>query len=95
MKKQKNIYWMDSNGTVTEKARASRFAAYKRWVHWLPTVPWEAFYSAQELADELRVNIMTIYRYIKSGKLKAYKIGKEFRIENTEFESFLNSVSTK
>ena len=34
------------------------------------------FYTAQELAETLRVNIMTIYRYIKAGKLKAYKIGK-------------------
>ncbi len=53
------------------------------------------FYTAQELADKLRVNIMTIYRYIKAGKLKAYKIGKEFRIDKNEFQSFLNKVSTK
>ena len=53
------------------------------------------FYTAQELADKLRVNIMTIYRYIKAGKLKAYKIGKEFRIDKTEFEAFLKRVSTK
>jgi len=53
------------------------------------------FYTAQELADKLRVNIMTIYRYIKAGKLKAYKIGKDFRIEADEFAAFLNSIKTK
>jgi len=53
------------------------------------------FYLAQELADKLQVNVMTIYRYIKAKKLKAYKIGKEFRIDNAEFERFLNSVKTK
>jgi len=53
------------------------------------------FYTTQELADKLRVNIMTIYRYIKVNKLKAYKIGKEFRIEKVEFNKFLNSVKTK
>jgi len=53
------------------------------------------FYTAQELADKLRVNIMTIYRYIKAGKLKAYKIGKEFRIDKKEFNNFLNKVKTK
>lgn len=53
------------------------------------------FYTAQELADKLQVNIMTIYRYIKAKRLKAYKIGKEFRIEKAEFERFLNSVKTK
>lgn len=55
----------------------------------------EEFYTAKELADKLRVNIMTIYRKIKAKQLKAYKIGKEFRIEKKEFQAFLNSVSTK
>jgi len=53
------------------------------------------FYTAKELAEKLRVNIMTIYRYIKAGKLKAYKIGKEFRIEKKEFQRFLSKVKTK
>lgn len=53
------------------------------------------FYTAQELADTLQLNIMTIYRYIKAKKVKAYKIGKEFRIDKTEFKSFLNKTSTK
>ena len=53
------------------------------------------FYRAQELADKLQVNIMTIYRYIKAKRLKAYKIGKEFRIDKAEFEAFLKRVSTK
>lgn len=53
------------------------------------------FYTSQELADKLRVNVMTVYRYIKAGKLQAYKIGKEFRIDEGEFEAFLKKVSTK
>lgn len=52
------------------------------------------FYTAEELANKLEVNIMTIYRYIKAGKLNAYKIGKEFRIDQREFESFLNKHKT-
>ncbi|MEX1000179.1 MAG: helix-turn-helix domain-containing protein [Thermodesulfobacteriota bacterium] len=52
------------------------------------------FYKAEDLAEKLDVNIMTIYRYIKAGKLKAYKIGKEFRIDKDEFERFLKSVKT-
>ena len=35
---------------------------------------------------------MTVYRYIKAGKLRAHKIGKDFRIEHTEFELFMNKV---
>ncbi|XOB46401.1 MAG: helix-turn-helix domain-containing protein [Candidatus Nealsonbacteria bacterium] len=53
------------------------------------------FYTAQELANKLRVNIMTIYRYIKAGKLKAYKMSKEFRIDEKEFQKFLDKVKTK
>ena len=53
------------------------------------------FYKTEELAQKLRVSTMTIYRYIKAKKLKAYKIGKEFRIDKTEFRKFLNSVETK
>ena len=52
------------------------------------------FYTAKELADKLRVNIMTIYRYIDAKKLKAYKLGKEFRIDKKEFDSFLNKAKT-
>ena len=37
---------------------------------------------------------MTIYRYIKAGKLKAYKIGKEFRIDKDEFNKFLDNAKT-
>jgi len=53
------------------------------------------FYLAQELADSLRVNVMTIYRWIGAGKLRAYKIGKEFRIDKKEFKRFLDKVKTK
>lgn len=55
----------------------------------------EYFYTARELADKLKVNIMTIYRYIKAGKITAYKIGKEFRIEKKEFDNFLDKVKTE
>ena len=55
----------------------------------------KSFYTAKELATVLGVNVMTIYRYIGAKKLQAYKIGKEFRIDQKEFEKFLNSVKTK
>mgnify|MGYP001241917759 CR=1 FL=1 len=53
------------------------------------------FYLVEELAEKLRVSNMTIYRYIKAGKVRAYKIGKEFRIDENEFNNFLNKVETK
>lgn len=53
------------------------------------------FYTPAEVAEKLRVNIMTIYRYIKAGKIRAYKLGKEFRIDVKEYERFLKSIETK
>jgi excisionase family DNA binding protein len=57
--------------------------------------PKDDFYKAEELATVLKLNVMTIYRYIKAGKLRAHKIGKEYRIDRTEFERFINSTRTK
>ncbi|MFA7170027.1 MAG: helix-turn-helix domain-containing protein [Candidatus Paceibacterota bacterium] len=53
------------------------------------------FYLVEELAKKLRVSNMTIYRYIKAGKIEAYKIGKELRIAKEEFDKFLYKVKTK
>lgn len=47
------------------------------------------FYLVSELADKLRVSEMTIYRYIKAGRLDAHKLGKEFRVAKKAFEKFL------
>lgn len=55
----------------------------------------EEFYTAKELAGKLKLNIMTIYRYISSGKLKAYKIGKEFRIKSSDLDTLLDKACTK
>ena len=53
------------------------------------------FHKAEELAKILQVNIMTIYRYIKAGRIKAYKIGRGFRIDENEFNKFLNNIKIK
>ena len=53
------------------------------------------FYLVKELAKELRVSNMTIYRYIEVGKLVAYKIGGEFSIDKKDYNNFLNKVKTK
>lgn len=52
------------------------------------------YYTARELADKLSLNVMTIYRYINAGKLKAHKIGKEFRVGHSDFEKFMERTRT-
>jgi DNA adenine methylase len=51
----------------------------------------EKFYKAADLAKNLDVNIMTIYRYIKADRIRAIKIGKEYRIRNSDLNDFLNN----
>jgi excisionase family DNA binding protein len=53
------------------------------------------FYTAEEIAKLLSYNIMTIYRYIKAEKLNAYKVGKEFRTNKEDFNSFLEKSKKK
>jgi len=53
------------------------------------------FYTPLEISEMLRVNIMTVYRYIRAGKIKAHKIGKDYRIDEKEYEEFLKSIKTK
>ncbi|MCJ7576775.1 MAG: helix-turn-helix domain-containing protein [Dehalococcoidia bacterium] len=48
------------------------------------------FYTTQEIADIFRVDYMTVYRWIRAGKLKAYKIEKQYRITELDLERFLN-----
>ena len=52
------------------------------------------FYTTVELAEMLKMNVMTIYRYIKSGKLLAHKLGKEYRVSKVELDRFLKSTKT-
>jgi excisionase family DNA binding protein len=48
-------------------------------------------YTLQEVADVLKVSRQTIYNYLKAGKLKASKIGKEYRVTETQLQDFLKA----
>jgi excisionase family DNA binding protein len=47
------------------------------------------FYTLQEIADTLKTPLSTIQKYVRSGKLKAVKIGKSYRVESADFQKFL------
>ena len=55
----------------------------------------EKLYTTEEVAGLLKVSVITIRRYIKSGKLKASKIGKDYRIKESDIESLLKKTRTK
>ena len=47
------------------------------------------FLTVAEVADELRVSSMTVYRLIKSEQLPATRVGKSLRIRTDDVERFL------
>jgi excisionase family DNA binding protein len=49
----------------------------------------EELLSPQEAADRLGVSVYTVRRWIKDGKLRAFKPGKEYRVREADLEEFL------
>lgn len=49
----------------------------------------EQYYTIKEVAKLLKVAYLTVYRWIQSGKLTAYKAGKQYRIEKTDLKEFM------
>lgn len=47
------------------------------------------FYTVKEVAEMLSVHPETIRRHLLSGKLKGYKVGKDWRVEETAIREFL------
>ena len=68
---------------------------YTKVYYNIPMQKDDQFYTPAELAKVLKLNKITIYRKIKAKELKAYKIGKEFRIDKDEFNKFLGKSKTK
>lgn len=50
-------------------------------------------YTIDEAAKTLKVSTMTVYRYIKAGKLRAAKIGRDWRITEEQLKDFLKSMT--
>ena len=48
----------------------------------------KTFYSTSEMADMLGVSRVTAYRWIKDGRIKAYEIGKHWKIPCSEVTRF-------
>ena len=55
----------------------------------------DEYLTTKEIATLLKVNILTIRRWIIAGKLPATFLGKEYRIKKSELEVFLNERKVK
>jgi excisionase family DNA binding protein len=48
-------------------------------------------HTADEVAERLNLHVKTIRRYIRDGRLKAKRIGKEYRIARADLDEFAGS----
>lgn len=55
----------------------------------------DKLYTLQEVADYLRVTRQTIYNYVTAKKLKASKIGKEYRVTEEDLQAFIKNNMNK
>lgn len=46
-----------------------------------------------EVAEMLRVSRMTVWRWIRSGRLQAYRVGKQYRIPEEAVLAILEPVT--
>lgn len=46
-------------------------------------------YTLEEVVTILQVTKRTVYNYIKSGKLKAVKMGKYWRVSHEDLQDFV------
>jgi putative molybdopterin biosynthesis protein len=49
----------------------------------------QSFLTPQEVSELLRVSVYTVRRWIKDGDLPAYKVGRGWRIRETEIDEWL------
>ncbi len=45
--------------------------------------------TVAEVADQMRVSKMTVYRLVHSGELQAVRVGRSFRVPESAVEEFL------
>jgi excisionase family DNA binding protein len=53
------------------------------------------FLTVTEVAALMRVSTMTVYRLIKAGELGATRVGKSYRIDETDVDRYLASRYTQ
>lgn len=49
----------------------------------------EQYYTLQEVAEKLKLNVRTLYKWIRESKLNAVKLGDVWRIPESELKRLL------
>ena len=53
------------------------------------------FLTVAEVAAQLRVSTMTVYRLIKAGQLASVRVGKSYRVREEDVDRYLASTYTQ
>jgi excisionase family DNA binding protein len=51
--------------------------------------PGPSFLTVAEVATQMRVSKMTVYRLVHSGELEAVRVGRSFRVPEPAVQAFL------
>ena len=57
-------------------------------------VPYDLL-TPREVAEVMRVSTMTVYRLIKSGELRAVRVGKSYRLREDDIDAYLSKQYTQ
>lgn len=52
-------------------------------------------YTCEQIAERYQVKTLTVWDWIRKGKLSAIKVGKSYRIRETDIAAFENACKTK
>lgn len=52
------------------------------------------YLKVEQIADELSLSEETVLRWIRKKELKAYKLGKNYRIKREDYQEFLDQRYT-
>src|SRR5687768_4250805 len=51
----------------------------------------ETFLTTEEVLEYLQVNLRTVYRLIKAGKIPAVRVGRQWRFRKRDIDTWLDS----
>ena len=51
----------------------------------------ESFLTTEEVLEYLQVNLRTVYRLIKAGKIPAVRVGRQWRFRKRDIDAWLDS----
>ena len=51
--------------------------------------------TLQQIADELQLHIETVREWVRTKRLTAYRVGRDYRVKRTDLNEFLEERRTK